>query len=268
MASLSALIRIIETIAPPSLAEAWDNVGLQLGDPAAEVTSIWVALDPSPEVIEAACRSGIDLLITHHPLFFRALQKIDLRTPVGKIVERALRNGLAIFAVHTNLDAATAGLNDILARRLGLKRITALVKSDGQTPIVHGIGRVGALPRTLSLKALALDVKKKLGVEAVRITGNPALRVRRVALCTGSGGSMMPHFLASGAEAFVTGDVRYHEAREIEAEGLGLIDAGHFHSERLIKDEWVRTLKTAFTRRRVAVRVEACPLEKDPFSTV
>jgi dinuclear metal center YbgI/SA1388 family protein len=263
---LKEVIEVLERIAPASLAEEWDNVGLQLGDPQAPVRSAWVALDPTPEVVEAATRAGVDLLITHHPLFFRPLRRVDLGTPLGALVDLALRSGLSVVAVHTNFDAVAEGLNDLLAGRLGLRGTRPLIPSPGAAGAGrHGIGRVGSLPRAASLAALAREVKQRLGLEALRIAGDPALDVRRVAVSTGSGGSVIPHFFDSGAQVFISGDLRYHEARDVEAAKLGLIDVGHFHSEHLMKDVLVERLRKAFTRRRKALRVTACPLEKDPF---
>ena len=119
--TLSDIIQILDNLAPPFLAEEWDNCGLQLGDPGWSVTKIWVALDPTLQVVEAACDQKVDLLITHHPLIFKPLKSIEFHTPLGAVLNMATRQNLAIFSAHTNLDSATGGLNDILARRIGLK---------------------------------------------------------------------------------------------------------------------------------------------------
>ncbi|HEX5679665.1 MAG TPA: Nif3-like dinuclear metal center hexameric protein, partial [Desulfobacterales bacterium] len=104
-AFLRDIIRILDTIAPPGLAEPWDNVGLQLGDPGRDVKTVWIALDASPAVIDAACAGRIDLLVTHHPLIFQPLTRIDVQRPIGAAIEQALQHRLAVFALHTNLDA-------------------------------------------------------------------------------------------------------------------------------------------------------------------
>jgi dinuclear metal center YbgI/SA1388 family protein len=266
-ALLKDVIPVLEALAPSCLAEEWDNVGLQIGDPRSVVRAVAVALDPSPWVVDAVCRSGFDLLVTHHPMFFRPLKKIDLQTGIGRSIGQALRHGLAVFSLHTNLDAVAQGLNDWLAVRLGLERIRLLSSNRAVGPKArHGIGRVGDLSRTIRLKQLALAVKKKLGIETLRIAGDPGLKVRKAALSTGSGGGMVPDFLASGAQVFISGDLRYHEAREIESAGLGLIDVGHFHSEHLMKDAVVKKMKSAFAKRRLAIAVTAVAEEKDPFT--
>jgi len=267
---LADILSVLERMAPPALAEAWDNVGLQIGDLHQRIDSVWVALDPGPEVVVAACRCRADLLITHHPLFFRPIQRIETNTPIGTVIEQALRHRLAIYCMHTNLDAAADGLNDLLGRRLGLRRLRPLrppVDIAGQPPR-PGIGRIGTLVRATRLSDLAQRVKQRLGAGAVRMAGDPALRVKHVALVAGSGGSAVGEFLRSEADAFISGDLRYHEVRDIEYARRGVVDVGHFHSEHLMADAIAQRLRRAFGLRRPPVRVQACSLEKDPFSVV
>jgi dinuclear metal center YbgI/SA1388 family protein len=267
--TLADILRILERMAPPHLAEEWDNVGLQVGDPGREVGLVWVALDPSPNVVSAACRKGVGLLVTHHPLIFRPLKQINTGTPLGAVIEKALRHRLAVYAMHTNLDAATAGLNDLLAQRLGVQRLKPLVgREDPSARSGPGIGRSGVLPVRLRLDELALEVKRRLGLESVRIAGDASRHMKRVVLSTGSGGSLLPLFLSSAADVFITGDLRYHDAREIEAAQRGAIDIGHFHSEHLMASAVAQRLRRALQRRRATIRVEACPIERDPFQTL
>lgn len=266
---LADIIDALERMAPPSLAEAWDPVGLQIGDPQRRIDSVCVALDPGPDVVAAACRSRADLLITHHPLFFRPLQRIETNTALGTVIEQAVRHRLAIYCMHTNLDAAADGLNDLLARRLGLRRLRPLRPPGDITDRQHpGIGRIGTLVQATCLLDLARLVKQRLGAAAVRMAGDPALRVKHVALVTGSGGSAVGTFLRMELDAFISGDLRYHEVRDIEYARRGVVDVGHFHSEHLMVDAIVQRLRRAFGRRRPPVRVQACSLEKDPFSVV
>ena len=265
-ASLRDIVRILDTIAPPARAEPWDNAGLQLGDPGLDVKTVWVALDPSPAVVDAACAGRIDLLVTHHPLIFRPLTCIDVQSPIGATIGQALRHRLAVFALHTNLDAVSKGLNDLLAQRLGLTRARPLIGNPTVGGNRHGIGRIGSLARPRRLSELALSVKRRLGVEGIRIAGDPRLRVQRVAVSTGSGSGVMSHFLQSDAQVLISGDLRYHDARDAEAAHRGLIDVGHFHSEQLMKIALVQRLDRALARKGLSVRVQACPLEKDPFT--
>jgi dinuclear metal center YbgI/SA1388 family protein len=263
---LADILPFLEKIAPPRLAEEWDNVGLQLGDPGRAVARVWVALDPSPEVIAAACRQQVGLLVTHHPLIFRPLKRIDTGTPLGAAIEAALRHRLAVYAMHTNLDAAAAGLNDMLAARLGVQRREPLEARADRS--AAGLGRIGVLRGRTRLVELAAEVKRRLGLASVRVVGDGSRRVKRVALSTGSGGSLLPHFLASTAEVFITGELRYHDAREIEAAQRGAIDIGHFHSEHLMASGVALRLRRALQRHRAGIHVEACSIEADPFQMV
>ncbi len=268
-AALNAILRILENIAPAAGAEAWDNVGLQVGDPDATVERVWVALDAGPEVIRSAGDAGMDLVITHHPLVFRALKQIDLATPIGAAIGHAVRHGLTVVCVHTNLDAAPDGLNDLLGRRLGLQRLRPLSAAGNRSAGPHpGIGRIGDLARPQRLAGLVRYVKRRLGAGTVRVVGAPHARVRCVAVSTGSGGSLVADFLRSDAQVFISGDLGYHAAREVEYAGRSLIDVGHFHSEHFMKEALVKRLQGEFSRRRMAVRVQACPLETDPFTVM
>jgi dinuclear metal center YbgI/SA1388 family protein len=125
-ATIADIIRAMEFVAPSRLAEAWDNVGLHIGDRNQPVEIIRVALDPTPDVVASAAKDGVDLLITHHPLIFHPLKFIDLETPMGSIIQTALQSRMAIFSAHTNLDNAMDGLNDILASRIGLDDLKVL----------------------------------------------------------------------------------------------------------------------------------------------
>jgi len=278
--TLSDIIQILDDLAPPSLAEEWDNCGLQLGDFAWPVTKIWVALDPTLQVVEAACDQKVDLLITHHPLIFKPLKSIEFHTPLGAVVNLATRHNLAIFSAHTNLDSAAGGLNDILARRVGLKDLKPLVAGNEITrdqydnhPLISGehktgIGRVGSLGKAMDLKSFARMIKKQMGLNRIKFAGDPRLTIKKAAVCTGSGSSLLANFFASGAQAYISGDMRYHDARDVEAANRGVIDIGHFASECFIAEELAARLSTIFIESGIEVTVEACDLEKDPFEVL
>ena len=278
--TLSDIIQILDDLAPPSLAEEWDNCGLQLGDFAWPVTKIWVALDPTLQVVAAACDQKVDLLITHHPLIFKPLKSIEFHTPLGAVVNLATRQNLAIFTAHTNLDSAAGGLNDILARRVGLKDLKPLVAGKeikryqyDNYPLISGehktgIGRVGSLGKAMDLKLFARMIKKQMGLNRIKFAGDPHLKIKKAAVCTGSGSSLLANFFASGAQAYISGDMRYHDARDVEAANLGVIDIGHFASECFIAEELAARLSTIFVESGIEVTVEACDLEKDPFEVL
>ena len=350
------------------MAEAWDNPGLQIGDPFADVGRIMVALDPTSEVIDSAIAASCQLLVTHHPLIFKPLNSISTATPHGASIQKAIKGGLSILSLHTNYDIASGGLNDLLAGKLGLSncvplKITAtceMVKLvvfvpgdhlerlrsalfpfcatqgmyrdcsfavggvgtftplDGAEPFTGtvgvlarvpeerlevqilraslpravkallaahpyeepafdiypllnegeklGLGRIGSLPESLTLAEYADRLKKNLSAPALRYVGDPDTRIAKVALCSGSGASLLRDAARSGADLLVTGDVKYHEARNAEELGIALIDAGHFPTEIIMVNEVTERLGRALTAAGYTdCRVEACRAEMDPF---
>jgi dinuclear metal center YbgI/SA1388 family protein len=263
-ATVADIINVMSAIAPPNLAEDWDNVGLQVGRVDWPVHRVWIALDPSPDVVSAACQREVDLLITHHPLIFRPLNFVDFDSAIGAAIWMAAKNKLAIFAAHTNFDSAVDGLNDILARRIGLTKLQPLVKpEDSQND--GGLGRIGELTKPLDLKSFALNVKKKLGVVSLKVAGDLTMIISKVAVCTGSGSSLIHNFFSSGAQVFISGDLHYHDAKEALPKKLGLLDIGHFASEQLMIEVLAERLSRLLTDKEFSVNVEACRLEKDPF---
>jgi len=276
-ATVAEIIQIMDQLAPPLLAEEWDNVGLQIGHPQQPVRRIWVALDPSPEVVKAACQEKVDLLITHHPLIFRPLKSIDFETPGGSIIQMAAQHQLAIFSAHTNLDIVRDGVNDVLARRLGLRHLAVLqpiqvgerAKEDisplpgGETE--YGIGRIGSLARVGSMRSLVSMVKKKLKLGFVKVAGDLEMKVTRVAICSGSGSSLMQAFLSSKAQAYISGDIHYHDAREAESANRAIIDIGHFPSEHLMVEALAQQLENIKSNAGIEAEIMACTIEKDPF---
>ena len=328
------VIEAVEGLAPASLAEDWDNVGLQVGDGNAQVTKVLVALTPLPEVFDEAEEMGADLLLFHHPLIFRPLGSVDITSYPGDLVARAIRGNVAVHAAHTNYDAAPGGVSVALAEALGLvgpltvvvpkgsvKKIVVFVPEEdadamadaltgagagvigdythctfrspgtgtffggeGTDPYAGekgrlervrelrletvvpahlvrgavaairashpyeepafdvypvdgfpegcGYGRVGRLPERLSPQEFADHVSESLGFP-VRLVSDPepGRAVQRVAVLGGSGGSFIGQAAASGADAYVTGDLSYHNALLAESSGLVAVDAGHAPTE-------------------------------------
>jgi dinuclear metal center YbgI/SA1388 family protein len=264
------IIQAMEKIAPPELAEEWDNSGLQVGSRLWPVRKIWVSLDPHPVVIQAAAAQKVDMVITHHPLLFRPLSCLDLDNPVGNILATAITSQIAVYAAHTNFDCAGDGMNDILAQRIGLKDSVPLVSEEecrgGDRQL--GLGRVGILPEPMSLRELAQSIKTAMDLSMVRISGDPHLSVQQVALCSGSGSGLLDSFLATEAQVYISGDLHYHDARTTQDFGRGLIDIGHFPSERIMIESVADQLRETAGFEDWPVSIEPCYLEKDPFEYI
>lgn len=366
VARIQDLLGLLHRLYPPSLAEEWDNVGLQVGDPAAEVRRVAVALDPDEAALDAAKATGAEALLTHHPLIFRPLRSLTPHDETGRLVLRAAQERLAVLCAHTNLDRARDGLNDWLATALGLHGTEVLATAEGgvyklvvYVPLGHeetvaqalfaagagqvghydgcsfrsvgtgtfrpgdgckpfigtpgvaeevpeirletvvaaehlnrvvarllkahpyeevaydlvplanrrsdvGLGRIGRLPEAEPLELFAARVKEALGCPALRVCGPTGVTVRKVAVCGGSGASLVGEAARQGAEVLVTGDVKYHEAQNAAARGLVIVDAGHFATERLAVAGLVKALASAAAERQLPLEFIPCE-GNDPF---
>ncbi len=329
------IIEALERLAPRRLAEEWDQVGLQLGSPAQDIHGILVTLDLTEAALEEAKEKGANLIVCHHPLIFKPVAQIRTDLPQGKLLTRLLKEEIAVYVAHTNLDIAAGGVNDVLARRLGLKEVNGLsvtgreklVKIVVFVPKTHEekvaeammkagaghignyscctfraagvgsflahedakpylgrpgkmemveeirletimpelisrrvvramlavhpyeevaydlyslenegraytLGRIGALPETMEMEPFLSLVKTALQVDRLRFAGGQSGKmICKVAVCGGSGASLIGKAAFAGADAFITGDVKYHEAQSAETAGVLVVDAGHFATE-------------------------------------
>ena len=215
------LVAVIEEFAPVLLQESWDNCGFSVGDPDREVSKAFIALDCTEEVVAEAKELGCDIIITHHPLIFKGLKSITPANIAGRIVTEAIKNDIAIYAAHTNMDKAVDGVSGLMAKKLGLVEVEPL------TP--ENLGLVGNLREPLTALELISVVKRKFNVEHLRASELPDGKISRVALCGGSGRSFISDAMAKGAQAYITGDVTYHEF--YCEKGFMVMDIGHYSSE-------------------------------------
>ena len=267
MVRVKELLAWLDDYAPFRFAESWDNCGLQVGDPEAGVERVLVALDPGSATIGEAERLGCQCLVTHHPLIFRPLQSVRLDRFPEKLVARALTSGIHLIAAHTNLDVARGGTNDLLAKMLELESTRPLETSGDwrEEDRYAGMGTVGMLRRPMSLEEMSRSVCGALGGIEARVVGSPEKRVERVALCTGSGGSLLGRAVEAGVDAYVSGDIKYHEAQTALEAGLALIDIGHFASERPIVESLAACLKSRSAAEGANLEVMVAREEHDPF---
>ena len=224
--------------APRELAESWDNVGLLVGDPEAAVERILVALDITPQVAEEALERGCQLIVAHHPVMncaWHPVQTVRADNRQGRTLTALLRGGVAAICMHTNLDAAEGGVNDILAEKLGLTQPEMLTEEK--------IGRIGTLKCEIPLVEFTHSVIELLGCNGLRYVdaGRP---VHRVAVGGGACGCYIPQAVAAGCDTFVTSDLKYNDF--LDTEGLNLIDAGHFPTENVVCPALRDRLQRAF----------------------
>lgn len=371
MAVVRDVIAIMDQMAPARLAQEWDNSGLQCGNPDWQVKHVMVSLDPSPDVVRAACKKNADMLITHHPLIFRPLKNLVLDTSLGKILDSSIRHRLAIFSAHTNLDSACGGLNDFFAEKIGLHNLSVLegeteerivklvvyvpsesfedvfqailetdagvignytgctfrqegigtfIPGKGARPKIgsvntpeavnefrietrvrknriagvlahirrshpyetmaydiyplfpeqtgHGIGRIGELAKSTALTSLADKIKATFGLSALRVCGAPDMMIKKVAVCTGSGGGLLKRFFSTDADVYISGDLKFHDARNAEINHRALIDIGHFVSEAIMIDLVAGRLNSLMREKGLDIRVEPFKEERDPFQYI
>lgn len=337
MISSQQIIQMIEELAPKTLALDWDNPGLAIGDYSKKISKILLTLTVTPEAINHAIDNGFEMLISHHPMFFKPIKSIRADLPQGKMIYQAVKNDLIIYSAHTNLDIAFGGVNDALADVLGLKDTRVLTKTHqeklnkvvvfvpksheeavrnamgsagagfignyshcsfslngkgtfkplagtkpyiGETdklemvdevrietiaqesitkkvvnaiikahpyeevaydiyPLenegqIYGLGRVGKLDKPMTLKDFCQFVKQKLDAKFLKVTGKMDKTVSKVALCGGAAGDLIENAAFCGADVYLTGDVKYHQAEDARVLDIAVIDAGHFYTENLV----------------------------------
>jgi dinuclear metal center YbgI/SA1388 family protein len=368
LARIQDLVGLLHALYPPALAEAWDNVGLQAGDPGSPVERVLISLDPSESALQAAAAAGAQALLSHHPLIFQPLRHLTPVTTTGRILFQAISKGIAVLCAHTNLDRAPAGLNDWLGDLLGIadrqplaaaeeggllkivvfvpsgyeeqvanalfaggagqvgrysacsfaaegagtfqpepgaqpfigqpgvrertreirletvvpreqsaKAVTRMLKAHPYEEVAYdliplanrrpdiGLGRIGRLSQALPLEAFAMQVKTALQIDFLRLVGDPKRSVQKIAWCGGSGASLLSEAARQGADVLVSGDIKYHEARQAEEMGVALIDAGHFATERIMVSRLAAVLQQEAENRGLLLTFIPMNEETDPF---
>ena len=263
--SLAQVVAALERRYPPSTAEDWDAVGLVCGDPAAPVRRILWAVDPVEDVVDEAIAADVDLVITHHPLFLSGVHSVAATTAKGRIVHRLIGSGIALYCAHTNADVADPGVSDALAAALGVTASGPVVAADA----APGLGRIGDLKDPMTLADFADVVATALPPthHGVRVAGDPARTVRRVAVCGGSGDSLLAAATAQGADVLVTADLKHHRALEhLEDGGCAIVDVAHWASEWPWLDQAARLLADDLTDEGSTVESIVSARPTDPWA--
>lgn len=214
---------MIEKEFPLETAYEWDNCGLLVGGKYTPVSKVLVTLDITYDVYIQALKNGVDLILTHHPILFNGIKKINQDTEESQMIAEFLRRGICVYAAHTTCDVGKNGINAYLAELIGLSNVENLEE--------NGLGRVGDLKEYVKLGTLARRVRKLLGTPHVRVCGNPEEFVKRVAVGSGACADSIPKAKEKHANVMITSDVKYHEALKAQEMHVNLIDAGHFPTE-------------------------------------
>ncbi len=215
-------LNILNEIAPLSLQEEWDNSGMQIDCGGKDISRVLLALEVTGAVIDEAKREKCDFILCHHPLLFTPLRQISPDFTAGDHVLRLIRAGIGVYASHTCFDKAPGGTNDYLMRAIGCSL-------PGELP--GGIARIGYLDRPVTFDEFISDVNAACGYEGLKIQGDSDREIRKVAVCTGAGGEYLYEAFRQGADAYVSGDIKHHDAQAAKDMGICLIDAGHYGTE-------------------------------------
>ncbi|MGA1839151.1 MAG: Nif3-like dinuclear metal center hexameric protein [bacterium] len=265
------LFQIFDLIAPPELAEPWDNVGPQIIPEGQnrKINKILLCLDCYEPVIQEALKIGAELILSHHPLIFSPLSRLIYNQYPCNLINNIICSGMSLFVMHTNLDKAIGGINEHLASMVGLDDIFPLTlkTTDDSAILDKGLGRIGNFSKPRKLKALCQEIKESLDLQSIRFIGDPHMEVKRMAVCSGSGASLIQETFKKGAQALLTGDVKYHQAREAQGHKIALIDGGHFATERIILPALKKRIKDMIFERGYGKDLEIyiSATEEDPF---
>ena len=234
------VVAAIEEFAPVALQEKWDNSGLCIGSGEAPVSSVLFGLDCTPELVDEAVACGADMIVTHHPLIFSGLKKISPDDLTGAAVIKAVKAGISIYAAHTSADKVIAGVSGAMAARLGLNDVRILDEDGDGT----GLGVVGELPGPITAKEAVRLVKERFNLKTLKSSRPVDGMISRVAMCGGSGSSLIGAAKAAGAQLYISGDISYHNF--FTQEGFMIMDIGHYESEIEIVDILFSLIKKKF----------------------
>lgn len=254
MTKISEIAAAIERRAPLTLAAEWDNSGLTLGDPDRDVTGALVCEDVTPAIVDEAIACGCDLIVSHHPVLFRGVNKIEDGEYVSEILIRAIRGGVALYCAHTNLDACAGGLNDALCRALGYLPDAG---DDGFYRVgrTQG-GKIGTVGETIARLA---DLTGRAGL---RLVGDLDAPCRTICVSTGSGGrdeTLIATLRARRVDLLITAEVKHSIARQLDYYGIALAECTHYASENICKQilsEWLAD---------AGVKIVASQIERSPY---
>lgn len=266
MARLKDILEVLNGIAEFDLAESWDNVGLMVGDPEMHVSAILVALDPTKSVVDEAVVRGCNVLVAHHPLIFEPVKSLRTDRHPGKTIAGALAAGVAVVSCHTNLDVVPDGVSDQLAVKLGLVDTRPLTgETESSEGCGIGFGRIGRLAQPLPGGRFLDGLLADLGVDAVGVVGRLPALIETVAVCGGSGSSLVEIAKTAGAQVYVSGEIKHSTARWAEAEGFCLLDCGHYATEQMVVPALVKRLQSELAKRGSEISVMATGEEIGPI---
>ena len=249
----------LEQLSPLSFASSWDNVGLLVGDEEKEIHKILVCVDVTDDVIRQALHLSADMILSHHPMIFKGLKRVTEEDFIGRRVLKLAQSRICYYACHTNFDVM--GMADAAADELGLEDREVLQITYEDEIAKEGFGRVGSLPKTMTLLECAQYVKQVFDIESVRVFGELDADVTKAAVLPGSGKSMIGDAITAGVDVMITGDIDHHDGLDATLRGLSVIDAGHFGMEKIFVPFMEEYLKREVPSVEVVMARQGCPFE-------
>lgn len=260
MVKVLDICNLIESYAPLSYQESYDNAGLTLGNPEMEVTGVLISLDVTDVVIDEAVSNGCNMIVSHHPLIFKNIKKINGNTAVDECLIKAIKNDIALYASHTNMDSVKEGVSGKMADKLGLINRKILVPSFDENNNEYGLGIIGDLEVDLSEIDFLHFAKKKLKSECLQYSALTGRRVNKVAVAGGSCGEFVPNAIEAGADVFVVGEAKYHDFN-IKGPDIVLVAAGHYQTEQFIKEYFFEIISKKISKFAVRISLK----ERNPI---
>ncbi len=246
MTKVADIIDFMNKFCPPSLAFDGDNVGLIEGRSDKQVSKVLLTLDVDEKVADEAAKVGADMIISHHPLMFRAIKRLTTANPMQRTLISLISNDIPLFSAHTNLDCVRGGLNDYLAGKLGIKNTSVVEVTGTIDGVDHGFGRIGQVEDGTTLSHMLERCVSALGTPFVKYVGDPQRKIKTVAVNCGGGADEIDICIEKGVDLFVTGDVKYNPARDCYDNGMALIDAGHYETEHIVCELLLNILSKEF----------------------
>ena len=222
---------IIEELAPLKYQEGFDNAGFCVGLPSSEVSGVLLCVDVTEEIIDEAVAVNANMIVSHHPVIFSGLKHITGNSYVERIVAKALKHDVVLYAAHTNLDNVPYGVNWTIAQQLGMQDIQILMPMNADPQA--GSGAVGNLPASVLVSDWLAFLKRSFAIPHLRHNQPPKPEVRRIALCGGSGAFLMDAAVAAEADCFISADFKYHNFFDADNRLL-MVDAGHYETEKCV----------------------------------
>jgi len=253
------IISFLEEKYPVRFSEKWDKTSLQVGSLQDETEGILFALDPSIELVDYAVKNSYNLLITHHPLTLSSLFPLNLDTYIGRLIKKLILNNITLYAMHTNFDSVEPTVSDLILEKMNLKFKRKEFLSPTRDEAV-GFGRIIDLETPMEINSILSIIKKNFSLNHLRFIGNSAKMVSCIAVMGGSGASFIEKAYKKGVELYITGDIKYHDARLAEQLEIEVADIGHFHSELYSTDIIKKLIDKQFD-----IKIETFKGEKDPF---